>query len=61
MSRLVIRQEGSSPDVRVMVKCGGPGLRTVFVKGLPETGKSVKDVIKTTVARAEELVAIQRV
>lgn len=61
MIRLVIRQEGSPPNVRVMVKCGGPGVKTVYVLGRSEAGKSVKDVIKATVALAEERVASARV
>ncbi len=60
MKRYVIRQEGSSPNLRVVVKCGGPGLRTVYVVGRPTPLKSLKEVISEAVKEAGELVASQR-
>ena len=60
MKRLVIRIEGSPPDIRVIVKCGGPGLRTRYVTGRPTPEKTVKEVIKAAVAEVEALVESQR-
>ncbi|MCK5292870.1 MAG: hypothetical protein KAR39_12745 [Thermoplasmata archaeon] len=60
MERLIIRQEGTHPDIRVLVTCGGPGVRTVRTTGRASAEKSPKDVVKAVVAAARDLVASQR-
>lgn len=59
MSRLVIRVEGTAPDYRVLVKCGGPGKRTVYATRKAGTPKVAKDAVKSAVEEAEALVAGQ--
>lgn len=60
MERLVIRVEGSPPDERILVKCGGPGFRTVYSVGRRVPGKTLKEAVTATVEDARARVASQR-
>lgn len=59
MNRLVIRVEGDPKTCRILVKCGGPGRRTVYVSGRATGERSAKEVVAAAVKEAEALVADQ--